>query len=185
MACHDFAHPKNWLSSILHYGKPNTGDLLNSSGMPLTIIVQPLALPHPEEEPIQVVDNGDVGPIRCGRCKAYMNPFVRFLDHTRVQCNFCTHVTECPREYMCNLGADGRRRDWMERPELCRGSVEYNAPKEYMVRPPMAPALFFCIDVSPGAVQSGATTSACEVNTPPSVSVGHFHSRKIPFTIDV
>jgi hypothetical protein len=26
----------------------------------------------------------------------------------------------------------------------------------------MAPALFFCIDVSPGAVQSGATTSACE-----------------------
>ena len=141
---------------------PNTGDLLSSSGMPLTIVVQPLALPHPEEEPIQVVDNGDVGPVRCGRCKAYMNPYMRFLDHTRFQCNFCTHVTECPREYMCNLGADGRRRDWMERPELCRGSVEYNAPKEYMVRPPMAPALMFCVDVSPAAVQSGATTSACE-----------------------
>ena len=141
---------------------PNSGDLLSSSGMPLTIIVQPLAMPHPEEEPIQVVDNGDVGPVRCGRCKAYMNPFMRFLDHTRFQCNFCTHVTECPREYMCNLGGDGRRRDWMERPELCRGSVEYNAPKEYMVRPPMSPALFFCIDVSTAAIASGATTSACE-----------------------
>ena len=64
---------------------PAARDLLASSGMPLTIIVQPLALPHPEEEPIQVVDNGDVGPIRCSRCKAYMNPFMRFLDHTRFQ----------------------------------------------------------------------------------------------------
>ena len=141
---------------------PNSGDLLNSSGMPLTILVQPLAVPHPDEEPIHVVDNGAVGPVRCGRCKAYMNPFARFLDHSRFQCNFCSHVTEVPRDYMCNLGADGRRQDWTERPELCRGSVEYVAPAEYMVRPPMAPALFFCVDVNPAAVQSGATTSACE-----------------------
>ena len=141
---------------------PNSGDLLNSSGMPLTILVQPLAVPHPDEEPIHVVDNGAVGPVRCGRCKAYMNPFARFLDHSRFRCNFCSHVTETPRDYACNLGADGRRQDWTERPELCRGSVEYVAPAEYMVRPPMAPALFFCVDVNPAAVQSGATTSACE-----------------------
>ena len=82
-----------------------------------------------------------------------MNPFARWLDHARFQCNFCGATSECPREYMCNLGADGRRMDWAQRPELCRGSVEYAAPAEYMVRPPMAPALMFCIDVSLAAVQ--------------------------------
>ena len=105
--------------------------------------------------------------------QAYMNPFARWLDHGRFQCNFCGATSECPREYMCNLGADGRRMDWAQRPELCRGSVEYAAPgellftfrmgkltdavfcvtAEYMVRPPMAPALMFCIDVSLAAVQ--------------------------------
>ena len=59
-------------------------------------------------------------------------------------------------------GADGKRMDWQQRPELCRGSVEYAAPAEYMVRRPMAPALIFCVDVSLAAVQSGATTSAVE-----------------------
>ena len=122
-----------------------------------------LALPHPEEEPIQVVEHADgVGPVRCGRCKAYMNPYNRWLDHGRFSCVFCGHTTEAPREYMCPLGADGRRTDLAERPELHKGSVEYAAPGEYMVRPPMAPALFFLVDVNPVAVQTGATTSACE-----------------------
>ena len=31
-----------------------------------------------------------------------------------------------------------------------------------MVRAPMQPAVFFVIDVSPAAVQSGVTASACE-----------------------
>jgi len=142
---------------------PHSADLLSQSGMPLTLLVQPLALPHPEEEPIQVVEHADgVGPVRCGRCKAYMNPYNRWLDHGRFSCVFCAHTTEAPREYMCPLGADGRRTDLAERPELHKGSVEYAAPGEYMVRPPMAPALFFLVDVNPVAVQTGATTSACE-----------------------
>lgn len=40
---------------------------------------------------------------------------------------------ETPRDYFCNLGPDGRRRDADERPELCRGTVEFVATKEYMV----------------------------------------------------
>lgn len=40
---------------------------------------------------------------------------------------------ETPRDYHCNLGPDGRRRDADERPELCRGTVEFIASKEYMV----------------------------------------------------
>lgn len=40
---------------------------------------------------------------------------------------------ETPRDYHCNLGPDGRRRDADDRPELCRGTVEFVASREYMV----------------------------------------------------
>ncbi|KAF8404084.1 hypothetical protein HHK36_008961 [Tetracentron sinense] len=93
---------------------PCTGDLLATSSMPLALMVQPLALPHPSEEPIQVihsflsftifvdlyvrkrgrndliVDFGENGPVRCSRCKGYINPFMKFIDQgRRFICNLC------------------------------------------------------------------------------------------------
>lgn len=141
---------------------PCSGDLLSTSGMPLVLMVQPLALPHPSEEPIQVVDFGESGPVRCSRCKGYINPFMKFIDQGRhFKCNFCGHTNDTPRDYQCNLGPDGRRRDADERPELCRGTVEFVASKGYMVRPPMSPVFFFLIDVSMNAILTGATMTAC------------------------
>uniref|UniRef100_A0A2P2J682 Protein transport protein Sec24C n=1 Tax=Rhizophora mucronata TaxID=61149 RepID=A0A2P2J682_RHIMU len=141
---------------------PCTIDLLTTSAMPLALLVQPLALPHPSEEPIQVVDFGESGPVRCSRCKGYINPLMKFIDQgRRFICNFCGFADETPRDYHCNLGPDGRRRDADERPELCRGTVEFVATKEYMVRDPMPAVYFFLIDVSMNAIQTGATAAAC------------------------
>ncbi|KAL2612677.1 hypothetical protein R1flu_024369 [Riccia fluitans] len=141
---------------------PCSGDLLNTSGMPLAVMVQPFALPHPSEEPIQVVDFGESGPVRCSRCKGYINPFMRFIDQgRRFTCNLCGFTNETPRDYHCNLGPDGRRRDADERPELSRGTVEFVASPEYLVRPPMPAVFFFLIDVSMNAVQTGAVAAAC------------------------
>lgn len=53
------------------------------------------------------------------------------------------------------MDANGRRCDLDQRPELSKGSVEFVAPTEYMVRPPMPPSYFFVIDVSVSAVRSG------------------------------
>ncbi|XP_057475102.1 protein transport protein SEC24 C-like isoform X2 [Actinidia eriantha] len=141
---------------------PCTVDLLTTSGMQLALMVQPLALPHPSEEPIQVVDFGESGPVRCSRCKGYVNPFMKFIDQgRRFICNLCGFTDETPRDYQCNLGPDGRRRDADERPELCRGTVEFIATREYMVRDPMPAVFFFLIDVSMNAIQTGATAAAC------------------------
>ncbi|KAM0963448.1 hypothetical protein FF1_022556 [Malus domestica] len=141
---------------------PCTADLLTTSGMPLALLVEPFALPHPNEEPIQVVDFGESGPVRCSRCKGYINPFMKFIDQGRkFICNLCGFTDETPRDYHCNLGPDGRRRDADERPELCRGTVEFVASKEYMVRDPMPAVYFFLIDVSMNAIQTGATAAAC------------------------
>lgn len=141
---------------------PNTTDLLGLSQMPLAVVVQPLALPDPQDDPIQVVDMGESGPVRCARCKAYMNPFMLWSSNGKsFTCNFCNHNNPCPDSYFCYIGPDGRRRDVDERPELSKGTVEYVAPSDYMVRSPMAPAHFFLIDVSANALASGATASCC------------------------
>lgn len=141
---------------------PCTGDLVTTSGMPLALMVQPFALPHPSEEPIQLVDFGEMGPIRCSRCKAYINPFMRFVDQGKnFICNLCGFSNDTPREYLCNLGPDGRRRDADDRPELCRGTVEFVASKEFLVREPMPAVYFFLVDVSMNAVHTGATAAAC------------------------
>ncbi|KAL2492176.1 Protein transport protein Sec24-like [Abeliophyllum distichum] len=141
---------------------PCTVDVLSTSSMQLALLVQPLALPHPSEEPIQVVDFGESGPVRCSRCKGYINPFMKFIDQgRRFICNLCGFTDETPRDYHCNLGPDGRRRDADERPELCRGTVEFVATKEYMVREPMPAVFFFLVDVSMNAIQTGATAAAC------------------------
>ncbi|GAA0171377.1 vesicle coat protein [Lithospermum erythrorhizon] len=60
-----------------------------------------------------------------------------------------------PGDYFAHLDASGKRVDLDHRPELKKGSVEFIAPAEYMVRPPMPPLYFFLIDVSISAVKSG------------------------------
>lgn len=60
-----------------------------------------------------------------------------------------------PSDYFAQVDASGRRVDLDQRPELIKGSVEFIAPAEYMVRPPMPPLYFFLIDVSISAVKSG------------------------------
>ncbi|GAX84456.1 hypothetical protein CEUSTIGMA_g11876.t1 [Chlamydomonas eustigma] len=154
------ASPRYMRSTLGHM--PFSSELGNSASMPLAVVVSPLALPHPRDDQIQVVDLGELGPVRCGRCKAYMNPYMRFMASGRsFTCNFCGHSNSTPDAYFCHLGHDGRRSDADERPELCKGSVEYVATPEYMIRPPMQNAHFFVIDASAAAAASGALATAC------------------------
>lgn len=91
-----------------------------------------------------------------------MNAYMRWTDGGKTfVCNFCGHNNPCPEQYFSYLGPDGRRRDVYERPELCRGSYEVMATKEYFVRPPMPVTHVFLIDVSSTAVASGATAATC------------------------
>jgi protein transport protein SEC24 len=138
---------------------PASAALRQRYGLPVALLLQPLA---PTPAPVPVVNPGGGAIVRCRRCRTYINPFCAFTDGgRRWRCNCCTHLNEVPVEYFCSLDASGRRRDWAERPELCTGSVEYIAPAEYMVRPPMPPVYFFVLDVSAAAVASGYLARAC------------------------
>lgn len=141
---------------------PQTKDILQGATLPLVAIICPLGLQHPGDDPVEVVDCPPGGPVRCCGCKAYVNPYMRWLDRGRVmECALCGAHTEVPQEYQSHTGSDGERRDKYERPELCKGSVEMRVGGEYQVRPPMHPTHFFLIDVSQPAVSSGATSAVC------------------------
>lgn len=59
--------------------------------MPLSMVVCPLAETIEDKETgVATVDFGEEGPMRCGKCKAYVNPFMQFTDNgMRFNCNFC------------------------------------------------------------------------------------------------
>uniref|UniRef100_A0A8C0HRC8 Protein transport protein Sec24C n=1 Tax=Buteo japonicus TaxID=224669 RepID=A0A8C0HRC8_9AVES len=112
-----------------------------------------------------LVDHGESGPVRCNRCKAYMCPFMQFIEGgRRFQCCFCSCVTEVPPHYFQHLDHTGKRVDFYDRPELSLGSYEFLATVDYCKNNkfPSPPAFIFMIDVSYNAVKSGLVRLICE-----------------------
>lgn len=147
------------------YNIPCTSDMLKNSHIPLALTISPFAKLQPEESPPPIVDLGELGPVRCKRCKAYMNPYMLFIDGgRRFQCVFCGAATDVPNEYFAHLDHTGRRTDCYDRPELCLGSYEMVATKDYCKNSvlPKAPAFIFMIDVSYNSVKSGLVHLICE-----------------------
>ncbi|KAA8519804.1 hypothetical protein F0562_014106 [Nyssa sinensis] len=134
---------------------PSSQSLGSRWHLPLGAVLCPLA-EAPDGEEVPIVNFATTGIIRCRRCRTYVNPYVTFTDGGRKwRCNICALLNDVPGDYFANLDASGRRIDLDQRPELTKGSVEFIAPAEYMVRPPMPPLYFFLIDVSISAVRSG------------------------------
>ncbi|XP_007436891.1 protein transport protein Sec24C isoform X3 [Python bivittatus] len=147
------------------YNIPCTSDMAKQSQVPLAAVIKPLAALPGEETPPYLVDHGESGPIRCNRCKAYMCPFMQFIEGgRRFQCCFCSCVTEVPSHYFQHLDHTGRRVDYYDRPELSLGSYEYLATVDYCKnnKYPNPPAFIFMIDVSYNAVRSGLVRLICE-----------------------
>ena len=140
------------------YCIPATADLLKTTALPLTLLVSPMARTIEGEYEPQIVNFGELGPIRCNRCKAYMSPNMQFVDAgRRFQCLMCKVTTEgniyywrynllfrtnvlitvilldsaVPTEYFQHLDHTGQRVDKYERAELVLGTYEFLATKDY------------------------------------------------------
>jgi len=142
---------------------PATADGLKSTGLPLGLILQPLAPLQPGEQPIPVLDFGDVGPPRCHRCRAYINPFMMFRSGgNKFVCNLCNYANDTPPEYFCALTPAGARVDREQRAELTRGTVEFVVPKEYWTKEPVGLRYLFVIDVTQESFNKGFLEAYCE-----------------------
>ncbi|KAI6243881.1 hypothetical protein M3Y99_00054500 [Aphelenchoides fujianensis] len=126
--------------------------------------ITPFAELNPREFPPPVIDLGEMGPVRCQRCKAYISPFMEFLDGGRkFRCPFCQTNTTIEDVYFAHLDHNGRRTDIQNRPELYLGSYELVGTKHYCKNnvPPKEPAFVFLLDVSYNSVRSGLLDVFC------------------------
>uniref|UniRef100_A0A674DP36 SEC24 homolog D, COPII coat complex component n=1 Tax=Salmo trutta TaxID=8032 RepID=A0A674DP36_SALTR len=147
------------------YSFPCTADLAKQCQVPLGAIIKPFATVPKNETPLYVVNHGETGPIRCNRCKAYMCPYMQFIDGgRRYQCGFCNCVNDVPAFYFQHLDHMGRRVDLYKRPELSLGSYEFEATLDYCKnnKPASPPAYIFMIDVSYANIKSGLVRLICE-----------------------
>ncbi|RDA91834.1 hypothetical protein CP533_3649 [Ophiocordyceps camponoti-saundersi (nom. inval.)] len=142
---------------------PATADGLQATGLPLGLLLQPLAPLRPGEAEIPVLDFGDAGPPRCRRCRAYVNPFMMFRSGgNKFVCNLCTHPNDTPTEYFCATTPQGARVDRDQRPELHRGTVEFVVPKEYWTRDPVGLRWLFIIDATQESYNKGFMETFCD-----------------------
>lgn len=157
------SNPRFVRSSL--YCIPHTADLLKTTSLPFALIISPFAKTIEGEMQPPVVDFGEVGPIRCIRCKAYMSPNMQFIDAgRRFLCVLCKATSEVPAEYFQHLDHTGQRVDKYERPELVLGTYEFVATNDYCRDnlPPIPPAFIFIIDVSYNNVKSGFVHLFCQ-----------------------
>lgn len=154
---------------------------MKQTAVPFSIVISPMARTVDQEYPPPIVNFGDLGPVRCIRCKAYMCPYMQFIDSgRRFQCLFCKATTDgktqtfvwesiyikiysVPAEYFQHLDHTGQRLDRYERPELVLGTYEFVATPEYCRNNtlPKPPAIIFVIDVSYNNVKSGLVHLLC------------------------
>lgn len=114
------------------YSVPTTSEVMKQVAVPLALVISPMARTLPGEIEPPIVDFGEMGPIRCNRCKAYMSPHMQFIDGgRRFQCLLCKQTTEVPAEYFQHLDHTGQRVDKYQRPELVLGTYEFVATKDY------------------------------------------------------
>ncbi|KAI1174514.1 hypothetical protein F4777DRAFT_383506 [Nemania sp. FL0916] len=155
------ASPK--LARLTMNNIPATAEALASTGLPLGLVLQPLAPLQAGELEIPLLDFGEQGPPRCRRCRAYINPFMMFRSGgSKFVCNLCTYPNDTPPEYFYATTPQGVRGDRDQRPELSRGTVEFTVPKEYWTREPAGLNWLFVIDVTQEAFNKGFLEAYCE-----------------------
>ncbi|CAD5206408.1 unnamed protein product [Bursaphelenchus okinawaensis] len=156
------ANPKFIRSSV--YTIPASNDMIKSSQLPITISLTPFSELNQNELQPPIVDLGELGPIRCQRCKAYISSFMEFIDGgRRFRCPFCHATTPVEDAYFAHLDHTGKRTDVQQRPELMYGSYEFVATKAYCSNNllPQEPAFVFLLDVSYISVRSGLLDTFC------------------------
>lgn len=151
------ASPKFMTLSM--YNLPATEKLRALSKLPVAVNIRPFA-PVEEDGDEQVPEiswdyvNG--GPLRCNRCRAYINSTVQFTHSNKFICNLCQFANPIPTEYSSPLDQNFRRVDHAQRPELNKGVVDYVLPEAYWEKENLKPVPLhqvFLIDVSVQAAQ--------------------------------
>ncbi|KAG7664662.1 SFB3 [[Candida] subhashii] len=145
-----------FMRSTMYY-VPESEPVRAATKLPLAITIRPFAPLLSTEDPIPVVDFSQrdqqsqisisesdndgsekekdplsIGPLRCRRCRCYVNPSMQFTHTQRFVCNICQFPNNIvPEEYASYLDNNGYRLDKFIRPELHKSVYDILVPKEY------------------------------------------------------
>jgi protein transport protein SEC24 len=139
---------------------PNSSELINQMGLPLGINISPLSR-FVDESTIPVCDYGESYDIPCCKnvkCKAYLNPFVKFMHGSdQWQCNICKNINKTLDYYYCAVDSNGVRLDQNTKPELNFGTYDFIEYKNFWHKdlPPIKISYYFLIDISLNSINSG------------------------------
>ncbi|XP_012879187.1 PREDICTED: protein transport protein Sec24D [Dipodomys ordii] len=126
------------------YCFPCTSDMAKQAQIPLAAVIKPFATIPSNETPLYLVNHGENGPVRCNRCKAYMCPFMQFIEGGRkYQCGFCNCINDDVKPYILREVSD-------QLEEFLKN------------KPPNPPAFIFMIDVSYSNIKNGLVKLICE-----------------------
>ncbi|KCV71050.1 hypothetical protein H696_02000 [Fonticula alba] len=127
---------------------PANSSVANKSKVPLGLFVSPF-LSHLTKTKVPTATGRNI--VRCRRCRAYINPYVTFVENnTRWKCCMCSTVN-----------------DGYPTPDVRQAVIEYVATESYLQAAPQAPAYIFVIDVSSAAVGNPVSESDPTIVMPP------------------
>ncbi|SCU98423.1 LAFA_0G17788g1_1 [Lachancea sp. 'fantastica'] len=129
--CVDLASSDPRKMSLTMYNVPKNEQIRSAAKLPMGAILQPFAGSSLGEEVPQVDTAKESGPLRCRRCRSYVNPAYTFTFDSKAICNFCKVSTQLSDEYTAPLNPNGMRSDLYERPELLKGTVDFIVPETY------------------------------------------------------
>ncbi|ABN64813.2 sec-24-like membrane protein involved in ER to Golgi vesicular transport [Scheffersomyces stipitis CBS 6054] len=157
-----------FIRSTMYY-VPESESLRAATKLPISVTIRPFAPLLASEEPVPLVDmkrddigaNDDPlskGPIRCRRCRTYVNPSFQFTNDGKFMCNICQFPNNVvPDDYASVLDGQGYRIDRLSRPELHKGVYDLLVPDEYNFGGPEVHSQplhhIFLIDISEQSVK--------------------------------
>lgn len=146
---------------------PKEESQLSQISIPIGLLISPSSF-FTEDGDIPILSYGDNwDPPRCQneKCKAFLNPFINFIDNSeKWECNICKKINKTENYYYEEVDNYGVRLDKNTKIELNNGSYEFILNKSYWKenRIPNTPNYYFLIDLSYKAIQSGFSQCALE-----------------------
>ena len=154
-----FNSPKEYLRPTINIF-PKSEIQMNQLSVPIGLIISPTSS-FAQEGDIPILnygENNDVPRCKNEKCKAFINPYVKFVNNSENwECNLCKCIKKTEDYYFKYIDNNGMSINKDTKIELNNGTYEYILNKSYWKndRIPNTPIYYFLIDISYKAVQSG------------------------------
>ena len=138
---------------------PSKANMLKKSNIPLALVVKPYTSLYDVKAPVPMCTGDFI--IKCRRCGAYLNPYVKFTPHSNQwRCNFCKLANNLP--IMYSRDDINKSSDTVVNNDLYRDRIEVkNSVVEYALHDPIDRSAInslnytFIIDVSYNSIKNG------------------------------